>query len=245
VRGPFRFPVEQGLAGGLFGGVVAGLIITVVYYSAVQDFAPLMIERNLPVPTFWDLLTPILVASALIGAVVGLLSLGFAALFAHLSRPITLLIVNRLTGAMFGGLLAGLITGPLGTLYFGLIQWPVLHPAQMLAGALPATGLLVFAILNFGRARFSRTVWRNLLVAMLATLLVGALAAVVLTALAPEIAALLQQYIVLGSRRDLLVGGLVYGAFVGTLMGAVIGLTLVLSPASATLSAPRRRVVTS
>jgi predicted lipid-binding transport protein (Tim44 family) len=113
-----------------------------------------MIANNLAIPTFWDLLSPILIASALIGAVVGLLSLGFAELFGYLSQPLTVLLVNRFSGGLLGGLLAGLITGPLGTLYFGLIQWPVLHPAQMLAGALlrRASG---FAIRYFGRSQFT------------------------------------------------------------------------------------------
>lgn len=228
--GPFRFPVEQGLAGGLFGGVIGGLIITVVYYLSMQKYVAWMTMHGLPVPTFWELLTPILIASALIGAVVGLLSLGVAELFAHLSNATSVLVMNRLSGAILGGLIAGLITGPLGTLYFGLIQWPVLHPAEMLAGALPATGLLVFAILYFGRARFDRLAWRGLLIAMIATLMVGALAAVVLSAFEAEVIAMLEHYIVHGNRLELLTGGLFYGGFVGTLLGAVIGLTLVLAP---------------
>jgi hypothetical protein len=230
VPGPFRFPAEQGLAGGLFGGVIAALIITVVYYISMQEYVPWMTAHGLPVPTFWQLFSPILIASALIGAVVGLLGLGVAELFAHLSTATTVLIVNRLTGAIIGGLIAGLITGPLGTLYFGLIRWPVMHPAQMLAGALPATGLLIFAILYFGRGRFDGLAWRGLLVAMVATLLVGAVAAVVLSAFEGEIIALLERYLVHADRRDLLVGGLFYGAFVGTLLGAVMGLTLLLAP---------------
>jgi hypothetical protein len=238
-REPFRFPAEQGLAGGLFGGVIAGLVITVVYYVSLQQYVAWMVAHNLAVPTFWELLSPILIASALIGAVVGILSLGLAELFGYLARPITVLLINRLTGALLGGLLAGLITGPLGTLYFGRIQWPVLHPAQMLAGALPAAGLLVFAILYFGKAQFNSAVWTGLLVAMLATVMVGALAAVVLSALESEIAAMLMHYIVQGDRGDLLMGGLFYGGFVGTLLGAVVGLTLVLAPAIQTLPALR------
>jgi hypothetical protein len=227
---PFRFPAEQGLAGGLFGGVIAGLIVTVVYYVSMQQYVPWMTTHGLPVPTFWQLFTPILIASALIGALVGLFGLGLAELFAHLSSPVSLLVVNRLTGAIFGGLIAGLITGPLGTLYFGLINWPVLHPAQMLAGALPATGLLIFAIIYFGRGRFDALAWRGLLMAMISTLMVGAIAAVVLTAFEAEVVALLEHYIVHGSRNDLLTGGLFYGAFVGAVLGAVMGLTLILAP---------------
>jgi hypothetical protein len=227
---PFRFPAEQGLAGGLFGGVIAALIITVVYYISMQAYVPWMTTHGLPVPTFWELFSPILVASALIGALVGLLGLGVAELFAHIASPTTALVFNRLTGAIVGGLAAGLITGPLGTLYFGLIRWPVMHPAQMLAGALPATGLLIFAILYFGKTRLDRVALRGLLIAFVATLMVGAVAAVVLAAFEAEIMALLQRYLVHATRQDLLVGGLYYGAFVGTLLGAVMGLTLVLAP---------------
>ena len=239
-REPFRFPAEQGLAGGLFGGVIAGFIITTVYYLALPQYVAWMLARDLPVPTFWDLLSPILIASALIGTVVGILSLGVAELFGYLSRPVSVLLINRLWGAILGGLIAGLITGPLATLYFGLIQWPVLQPGQMLVGALPAAGLLVFAILYFGKAQFTGAVWRGLLVAFLATVMVGALAAVVLSAFEAEIIAMLQYYIVQGGRGDLLTGGLFYGAFVGSLLGAVIGLTLVLAPSvEGSASAPR------
>jgi hypothetical protein len=153
-----------------------------------------------------------------------------AELFAHISNPLSFLVINRLTGAIVGGLIAGLIAGPLGTLYFGLINWPVMHPGQMLAGALPATGLLVFAILYFGRGRFDALAWRGLLMAMISTLMVGAVAAVVLAAFQAEVVAMLERYIVHGSRNDLLIGGLFYGAFVGTALGAVMGLTLVLVP---------------
>lgn len=231
-RAPFQFPVEQGLIGGFFGGVIAGLIITVVYYLALPQYVAWMQEHNLPVPTFWDLLSPILIGAALIGAVIGLLSLGVAQLFGHLAGPTTVLLINKLTGGIIGGFIAGLITGPLGTLYFGMIQWPVLHPAQMLSGALPAAGILVFAILYFGKAHWS-VAWRGLIVAMIVTVLVAGLAAVVLKTFEAEIMALLQHYIVLGGREQLLIGGLYYGAFVGTLLGAVIGLTMLLAPSPA------------
>ena len=229
---PFRFPAEQGLIGGLFGGVIAGLIITVVYDLALPQNIPWMVAHHHPVPTFWDLLTPILIGSALIGAVIGLLSLGLAELFGHLASPATLLLINKLTGGIIGGLIAGLITGPLGTLYFGSIQWPVLLPGQMLSGALPAAGFLVFAIFYFGKAQFSGVIWRGLLVTLIATLLVAGLAAVVMQTFEEEILALLQHYVVEGGRVNLLTGGLYYGAFVGTLLGAVIGLTLLLAPSA-------------
>jgi hypothetical protein len=231
---PFHFPAEQGLIGGLFGGVIAGLIIAIVYDLALPQNIPWMVAHHHPVPTFWDLLTPILIGSGLIGAVVGLLSLGLAELFGHLARPAILLLINKFTGGVIGGLIAGLITGPLGSLYFGSIQWPVLLPGQMLSGALPAAGLLVFAILYFGRAQFSGVIWRGLVVTTIATLLVAGLAAVVMKTFEAEILALLQRYIVEGGRVNLLTGGLYYGAFVGTLLGAVVGLTLLLAPPAKT-----------
>jgi hypothetical protein len=233
LRAPFHFPAEQGLVGGLFGGVIAGLIIAVVYYLALPQYVAWMIAHNLPGPTFFDLLSPILIASALIGAVIGLMSLGLAELFGHLARPTSALLINKLTGGIIGGLIAGLITGPLATLYFGLIQWPVLQPAQLLTGALPAAGILVFAILYFGKARVDGLALRGLLVAFIATVLVAGLAAVILSAFEAEILALLERYIVEGGREELLTGGLFYGAFVGALLGAVIGLTLLLAPAAA------------
>ena len=158
--------------------------------------------------------------------------MGFAALFEHLRKaaPSLTPLVNRLTGAIAGGLLAGLICGPLGTLYFGLQPLPVLEPGLMLWGALPGAGLMTFSIVAYGDERFGKRTLQTLLLAMAAVALVATFAAIILTAFAPEIITLIQHYIVPWARTGLLHGGLYYGAFVGAMLGFVVGLTLLLTP---------------
>lgn len=227
----FTFPWTTGVFGGFFGGAIAAPVIAVAYYSVLAAAREEMARLGFPPPDEIRLFVEIAMASLAIGAVVGVLTLGFAALFEHLRKGAPLLspLVNRLTGAVAGGLIAGLVCGPLGTLYFGLQPLPVLEPQVMLIGALPAVGMMTFSIVAYGDERVGRRTFTTLLLAMVAVALVAAAVAVVLTAFTPEITALIHDYIVPGTRSGLLRGGLYYGAFVGAAMGVVVGLTLIMT----------------
>lgn len=227
----FEFPWATGIFGGFFGGAIAAPVISAVYYSIVAGMREELIRRGFPPPNETKLIMEIVIASLAIGAVLGALTLGFAALFEHLRKGAALLtpLVNRFTGAFVGGVLSGLICGPLGTLYFGMQPLPVMEPQVMLMGALPAVGLMTFSIVAYGDERVGRRTLTMLLLAMAAVVLVAVVVAIVLTAFAPEIAALIHRYIVRATRVELLRGGLAYGAFVGAALGAVVGLTLVLT----------------
>lgn len=227
----FTFPWSTGLFGGFFGGAVAAPIIALAYYAVLVATRQEMEKLGFPPPNQPRLFVEITMASLAIGAVVGVLTLGFAALFEHLRKgapPLTPL-VNRLTGALVGGLIAGLICGPLGTLYFGLQPLPVLEPKLMLMGALPAVGMMTFSIVAYGDERVGRRTLTTLFLALTAVALVAAPVTVVMAAFAPEIIALTEEYIVHGTRSGLLHGGIYYGAFVGTALGAVVGLTLLMT----------------
>ena len=239
--GDFHFPVERGLWGGLFGGVVAAPIIGFAFLKDVDAWRPYIEQLGHQVPSNINIFIEILVASIAIAVVLGLLSLGLAAYFDHLSRrmPGIGLVVNRLNGGILGGILAGLITGPLGTLYFGMKPLPVLHPQTMLLGALPATGLIVFSIINYDRHAFGGRTVKQFMLALAATVIVSIVAVVALTALGPEILEYLQTYVVRATRSSLLIGGLYYGAFVGAFLGAIVGLTLLLSGGSETSAGGR------
>jgi hypothetical protein len=226
----FTFPWATGVFGGFFGGAIAAPVIAVAYHAVLVATREEMAKLGFPPPNEPRLFVEIAMASLAIGAVVGVLTLGFAALFEHLRKGAPLLtpLVNRLTGALAGGLIAGLICGPLGTLYFGLQPLPVLEPKLMLIGALPAAGLMTFSIVAYGNERIGWRTLTTLLLAMASVALVAAVVAVVLMAFTPEIIALIQHYIVPGTRSGLLHGGLYYGAFVGSALGAVVGLTLLM-----------------
>ncbi len=236
----FHFPVERGFWGGLFGGVVAAPIIGFTFLKDVDMWRPYIEQLGHQVPSNINIFIEILVASVAIAIVLGLLSLGLALYFDHLRNRVNGLglLINRFTGGIAGGILAGLITGPLGTLYFGLKPLPVLHPQIMLLGALPATGVIVFSILNYDRNRFSGRTLKKFMFALVATAIVSILSVVALSTLGPEIGSYLQKYVVTGTRKNLLIGGLYYGAFVGALLGAVVGLTLLMSDRDTT-SLPR------
>lgn len=227
----FTFPWATGIFGGFFGGAIAAPIICIAYQAVLVAMRDEMARLGFPPPNRAELFAEIFFASLAIGAVVGALTLGFAAMFEHLRRSATMLtpLVNRLTGAVIGGFIAGLICGPLGTLYFGLKPLPVLEPKLMLMGALPGAGLMTFCIVAYGNERIGWQTLKTLLFAMVSVLLVAGLAGVILTALSPEIIALILHYIVPGTRLGLLQGGLYYGAFVGITLGLVVGLTLLMT----------------
>lgn len=227
----FSFPWASGVFGGFFGGAIAAPVIIVAYNSVLVATRDEMAKLGFPPPDRPRLFVDIAMAALAIGAVVGVLTLGFAALFEHLRKGAPLLtpLVNRLTGAVIGGLIAGLICGPVGTLYFGLQPLPVMEPAIMLMGALPGAGLMTFSIVAYGNERLGRRTVFTLVLAMAAVMVVAAAVGVVLAAFAPEIVALIQQFIVPGTRGGLLQGGLYYGAFVGAALGLVVGLTLLMT----------------
>jgi hypothetical protein len=223
-------PLEKGVLGGLFGGMVAAPLIALAYYPDVQAYAAVLARRGLEAPSFWRLLAETTVASAAIGVVLGLSSLTTAEYLAHqrarVGRPARL---HQLIGGALGGVLAGLLTGPLAALYFGQLQRPMIDPATMLLGALPGAGIIVFSIVNYDQQPLSLRSLRNLLISLACTLSIAAVAAVVVAAFGQRIVAFLAQYIVHAAAPSLLVGGLFYGAFVGAFLGLVVGLTLILS----------------
>jgi hypothetical protein len=198
----------------------------------MAPFAAMLQQQGYPAPSFWRVLTEILMASALIGSAVGIGSYGLATLFAHLGRgrPLLRVGVNAVTGGLIGCVLAGLVTGPISALHFGPKSWPVLDPATTLLGALPATGVMVFSIVSFDRQRVSGATLRTLVMAFVATLVVAAVAFVATNALRPEIEAYLDRYLIdAETREQFLMAGLYYGGFVGVFLGAIVGLTTALA----------------
>lgn len=226
--GDFQFPIDKGLLGGLFGGVIAAPIIATAFHFVLIEARPAMAELGIVPPPEMQIVAEIFVAAITIGAVVGIFTLGVAALFDHWRQavPQSALIFNSLSGAILGGILAGLICGPLGTLYFGQKPLPILVPSLMLLGAVPAIGISTFAIVTYDNDPLSRQTLRNFLLAMASTGIVGVIVVVIFSAFTPEILAMLLHYLGPGERLGLLTGGLYYGAFVGASLGAVVGLTL-------------------
>ncbi len=227
-RDKFHLPIDKGLVGGLFGGVIAAPIIAITFHFVLIEARPRLLARGFAPPREMQIIAEIFVAAIAIGAVVGIFTLSIAAIFNYWRRraPGTGLIFNALTGAVIGGIAAGLICGPLGTLYFGQKPLPFLVPSQMLFGAIPAIGITTFAIVTYDNNPLNRQTLRNFLMAMAATGIVGVILVVIFSALGREIMAMMQHYVGSGDRLGLLTGGLYYGAFVGAALGAVVGLTM-------------------
>lgn len=227
---PFEPPFEKGLLGGLFGGMVAAPLITLVYYPDMQQYA-VMLGGAVELPTFSRVLAEMTVTSAAIGVVLGLLSLTLAEYFEHLRSRHSKVwpFANRLTGAVLGGIAAGLVTGPLASLYFGQLSRPMIEPGTLLLGTLPGAGIIVFSIVNYDHKPLSLETLRNFLKALASTFVIAAFAAAIIATFGPFVLDLLARYIVHAIPSDLFVGGLYYGAFVGAFLGAVVGLTLIIS----------------
>jgi hypothetical protein len=221
----FQVPWRRALFGGFFGGMIAAPITTMAYYFAFET-------KDLPRrPAFGLLLTEITIACVIIGLLLGLLALSFAEYCARIrSRsPQLRRVVNPFNGALLGGIIAGIICGPWTTLYFSLTNRPFIVPQILLIGAIAGTAVMVFSILNYTLEQVNlRTITRSGGAAIGAALAVGGGVGLLLWSLRNLIEDLI-GYQVRPDRTvpEILTGGLAYGVFVGIVLGAVFGLTLV------------------
>jgi len=235
----------KGVLGGYLSSIVAGLGITYLYYRTwVGDYRvckaawavrPSIRCMNPPEP-FGQIAVEIAVAAALVACVLGVLSLTFARV--GIGRGGFVLAGNRspvriLTGTIFGGAVAGILTASLLMLHFGKLHRPMVTPDLLLPGSVLGTAVIVFAIVNFD---FERLDPRRLLVgaaASLVSIVAGFLASGLLFGLLfySGIQDALINWIGKDALSDprLLVGGAVYGLPVGVVLGLMIGITMILT----------------
>ncbi len=220
--GRFRVPWRQGLFGGFFGGVIAAPIITIAYHFAWKATP----GAGDPAP-FGQLLTEIMIACVIIGLLLGVFALSFAEYFKRLRlrSPELGWLINPFSGALLGGIIAGVICGPWTTLYFGLQNRPFILPDVLLIGAIPGTAVMVFSILNYSLEKVNlRTLAQSGAAALGSVLIVGA----VFGALGWVTRDLIQG-IANGVRYEwtaILLAGLPYGVAIGIVLGSVFGLAL-------------------
>lgn len=215
----FRFPLEQGFFGGLCGGIAAAALIGLAYeHGSERDPFALLLQ--------------ITITAMSIGALLGILSFGLAKWFEYIGfgRPALKWLSSPLLGGTLGGLVAGLITGPPATLYFGSQpDLDVLDPTTMLLAALPATGIMVFAILAFDKHRLGAATLVRLVISAISVAITSIVAFVALYAVRPEIETLvIDRLVYFDDRSDLLTAGLYYGGGVGVFLGLVVGLSVAL-----------------
>jgi hypothetical protein len=220
-RGPprtFRARLDDGLFGGLTGGCLAGVIIGFAYHYAAEP----------PGASLLVIIPHIILASAVTGVVLGVLAQLFSSWFAHLSSESgqSALVFNEFTGGLLGGLLTGGLMGAALGWYFGPRPEPLLAPIMLLAGAVPGTIVILSIMMAYDARKLSRAFARNVLVA----LVTGAVVAFAGLA-AAEVSGLpgvIQNYFFYGDRGDHVLGGAIFGLFAGAVLGAVLGVNLLL-----------------
>jgi hypothetical protein len=228
--------LQKGFLGGYLGSFVAALASAVPYYFLwVSEYRKRPTDLD-PPGSIGDLVLEIAIASALIGCVLGFLSLFFSRLkfdqklISLATRPTW---QQTLVGSAVGGTLAGLLTAPFLTWYFGRFSRPEYSPDLLLPGSVVGAAVFIFAVVNFDFERLGR---RRILasVAAVPAAIAGGAAATVLI-FGPlylfGVVELVTNLLRGGAEREtiLLVGGAIYGMPVGAVLGCVIGTAILLT----------------
>jgi hypothetical protein len=217
--------VQKGVLGGYLGSLPASLLISATYYGSWAE----------PLEPFGKVLLEITTATALTSCLLSVCSLFFArtsigARGFGLSPDRSLM--RLALGAAAGGVVAGLISGPILSAYFGLIHdRPEMRPWLLLPGAVVGSSIQIFSIVNFDFERLtSRRVWTSLRSSFVALLAGIATSGVVFGSLAA--AGIVSRVISwMEDNPDdatiLALGGAIYGIPVGFVLGATIGFAIV------------------
>lgn len=204
--------------GGFFGGVIAGPLITAAYVFFWD------VRWGDPPPT-GEVLSEILLACVFCGSLLGPLGYNLArlSLFERVAGHNKLL-ANSLGGAA-GGLITGVIAGPVVTWYFGSQERPFATPEVLYPGGLIGAMLTIFVILNYRLELFSYRRFISRLAACAVSVLVIAAATTIIFAFSYDFMLWLIDS-VLGKFdvETLILAGLVAGPTVGLVLGAAVGL---------------------
>ncbi len=241
-------PALHGAIGGLLGGIIAGPIIALPYFHDWRDqfaacktwswFDPAIPEGC---PRLADLFVEGTTATVFIATLLGWLAQHFSNRAVGTDLATLFWFRRRVTGAIQGGCLTGLIAGPVVTMYFGSLERPFLSPDTVSIAAVFAVALVAVTILNYSLHWFSwRRLARSFGAALAATVIAGLVLAVLIGVLAligfipatlawaeagfwNEQAPMHRRYAYLA------VAGIPYGLVFGACLGLLIGLAQVLS----------------
>ncbi|CAN7610330.1 caspase family protein [Bradyrhizobium sp. LjRoot220] len=217
---------QKGILGGYLGTSLGAMLLSAVYFTGWDqrygEFNRVPLE--------------ITVATALTGALLGMLSL----LWARASIGLSGLVVSEnrsptriLLGTICGGGLAGLIAAPLITMYFGRFERPLMTPDLLLPGAILGTSIFIFSVVNFDFERLSaRRIWASVK-ASWAALGIGVLATGLIFGPLYQlgIVAVITDYL-MGNSGNMIAmakGGAIYGFPVGIILGIMIGAAVILT----------------
>lgn len=136
----------------------------------------------------------------------------------------------EVVGGLIAGLIVGVLTGPVMAWYFDSDNVRPFAPIRLILGAcMPSVVIIGFMSAYYsgwaGSGSGSRTA-RSLLFSILSVLVVGGLA--IVTAEEFGVSEYLDR-LMEGGKVSLLLGGLIYGVLVSTVLGLAIGLSMFLS----------------
>lgn len=148
---------------GCIGGVIAGLIIGVIYYYTSKEYLG------------WFIILEVVVYASLIGTTVSILSqlciLWFHRLVSERRYPA--LVFNEVSGGILGGVITGILFGAFGGGYFGLRETPPVNIELLVGGTVSGAIFLVFFVLLYNLHGRLRNFVRALFAAVFATLSVA------------------------------------------------------------------------
>ena len=145
---------RKGVVGGFLGAPFAALLIAVPYYWAWQNATstrPYQVDRMEPLGKVMVEFTYAAILGVCISA---FLTLFFARVRVRrwkLALSPTPGAPDLLAGSGFGGILAGVIIGPVLTAYFGRLARPELTPEFLLPGVIFSSVIVVYYIVNAQR----------------------------------------------------------------------------------------------
>lgn len=182
---------SYGAVGGTLGGIIASALVMVPYWFdwRHEDEYWVVLEADCPgyhwahfaTPVDCPRLAQLLVEGSLAGiyilAALGFFSMHFIewatrgkpARFFELPRPAMIL-----GGSMLGGLLAGIVVGPVITAYFGQFDRPFLEPNFVIPFSVVSVAVMAFCISNYRLETFTgRRLLRSTAGALVGTISAG------------------------------------------------------------------------
>jgi hypothetical protein len=229
VRDHLIVSLQKGSFGGYLGSFIASLGVSIPFYATHRDgFHP-------PVP-LGVVVLEIAVATALIGCVLGFLSLFFSRAqigpkgFKLTDNPSHM---RTIIGSAVGGALAGALVAPILMLYFGRMFRPQMTPTFLLPGGILGASIFIFSIVNFDFERLNRRRLETSALGAIASVLCGALTAAIIfgplyfLGIVTRVIHWLE--INSGDNAIMIAGGVIYGLPVGVILGIVIGVAIILT----------------
>lgn len=147
---------KQNLGKGIYGGTMAGIIGPIAIAIPYYYISPW--EQFEEAKTLATLLTEITLTTIFVSVVFGVSGLLGPDLFNRLvnhTKNTTFSFKQAVITSLLAGLVAGLLTGPVVTAYFGSMDRPFIEPLQLVPGALLVAAFVVFTVINYSLEKFT------------------------------------------------------------------------------------------